>query len=117
MDITQLTFSENIDSNINNNDVIYYCPLEALGGFNTQLDESNIVKLGKVISTHANTMTVELTENNPIPTNNDFIFYVKDDEVNVSSLVGHFAEVKMKNTSTDKVELFRLSLGFANSSQ
>ena len=117
MDITQLTFTENVDSTVNSNDVIYYCPLTSLGGFNTQLDESNITKLGKVLNVHANTLTIELTENNPIPSVNDFIFCVKDDEVNISSLVGYFAEVKMKNTSTDKAELFRLSLGFANSSR
>jgi len=117
MDITQLTFADNIDSTVNNNDIVYYCPLDSLGGFQTQLDESNITKLGKVLNVHANIITVELTESNPIPSINDFIFCVKDDEVNVGSLVGYFAEVKMKNTSTEKAELFRLSLGYANSSR
>ena len=117
MDITQLVFSENLSNAVSINDVIYYCPTEALGGFNTQLDENEIIKLGKVLAVHANTLTVNLTENNPIPSANDFIFYVKDDEVNISSLLGYFAEVKMKNNSTEKAELFRLSLGYANSSR
>ena len=117
MDITQLVFSENLSNAVSINDVIYYCATDALGGFNTQLDENEIIKLGKVLAVHANTLTVNLTENNPIPTANDFIFYVKDDEVNISSLIGYFAEVKMKNNSTEKAELFRLSLGYANSSR
>jgi hypothetical protein len=117
MDITQLIFNENVDSTVSINDIIYYCSLDSLGGFDTQLDESKIKKLGKVLSVHANTLTVELTEDNPIPSANDFIFCVKDDEVNISSLVGYFAEVKMKNNSTEKAELFRLSLGYANSSR
>ena len=117
MSVTKLILDENIDLNVSNNDVIYYCSLEALGGFSTQLDETKIKKLGKVLNVHANVLIVELTESNPIPSENDFIFCVKDDEVNLSSLTGYFAEVKMKNTSTDKAELFRLSLGFANSSE
>tara|TARA_R100000808_G_scaffold22514_1_gene49002 strand:- start:6974 stop:7327 length:354 start_codon:yes stop_codon:yes gene_type:complete len=117
MNITRLILDESIDSTISNNDIIYYCAVEALGGFNTQLDETKIKKLGKVLSVHSNVLVVEVTENNPIPSQNDFIFCVKDDEVNLSSLTGYFAEVKMKNTSTEKAELFRLSLGFANSSQ
>ena len=69
------------------------------------------------MSIYSNVLIVEVTESNPIPSQNDFIFCVKDDEVNLSSLTGYFAEVKMKNTSTEKAELFRLSLGFANSSE
>ena len=117
MDVTQLVFSENLNNTVSINDIVYYCSIEALGGFNTQLDENEIIKLGKVLAVHANTLTVEITENNPIPTANDFVFYIKDDEVNISSLVGYFAEVKMKNNSTEKAELFRLSLGYANSSR
>ena len=117
MDVTKLILSENVTSTVNINDVVYYCSVSALGGFNAQLDESKVKKLGKVLNIHDKTIIVQLTESNPIPTSSDFIFCVKDDEVNISSLVGYFAEVKMKNTSTEKAELFRLSLGFANSSQ
>tara|TARA_R100000458_G_C8276163_1_gene251389 strand:- start:229 stop:582 length:354 start_codon:yes stop_codon:yes gene_type:complete len=117
MNVTRLVLDENIDSTVSVNDIIYYCSVEALGGFNAQLDETEIKKLGKVLSINSNVLIVEVTEDNPVPSQNDFIFCVKDDEVNLSSLTGYFAEVKMKNTSTEKAELFRLSLGFANSSQ
>lgn len=117
MSIVKLILDNTSDLNVSNNDIIYYCKLESAGGFNTQLDESKIKKLGKVLESHDKVLIVELTENNPVPSKDDFIFCVKDDEVNVSSLLGYFAEIKMKNNSTEKAELFRLSLGYANSSR
>lgn len=117
MATTQLIFQENLASNVNNGDVVYYSTLSDLGGFKTQLDESSITKLGTILNVHNNVIIVDLTENNPIPTQNDYIFISKDEEVNVNSLKGYFAEVKMKNTSTDKAELFRVTLGFSESSK
>jgi len=117
MDIARLTFDSNAESQASINDFVYYCSIQAVGGFKTQLDESNIKKLGKILSMSNNSITVELTEGNLLPLANDFIFTSKDEEVSVSSLLGHFAEVKMKNTSTDKAELFRITLGFSESSK
>lgn len=115
--ITRLTFEDNLDSTVNVGDTVYYCPLDSIGGFNVQLDENDITKLGTVLKIHSNVMMVTITTSNPMPSANDFIFTVKDEEVNVNSLKGYFAEVKMKNTSTEKAELFRITLGYSDSSK
>lgn len=117
MDITKLTFDDTIGHNVNIGDTVHYCSLSVLGGFNSQLEEGSIFKLGTVLNVASNSLIVLLTETNPLPLSTDFIFTSKDDEVNLSSLIGHFAEVKMKNTSTDKAELFRITLGFSESSK
>ena len=38
----------------------------------------------------------------------DFIMFSKNKEVNNNSLLGYYAEVKLINNSTDKIELFTL---------
>ena len=45
--------------------------------------------------------------NDPVP--GDFIMFQKDRNVNNTSLLGYYAEVKLKNNSTEKAELFALS--------
>tara|TARA_R110002020_G_scaffold41605_1_gene122574 strand:- start:457 stop:810 length:354 start_codon:yes stop_codon:yes gene_type:complete len=117
MNITKLTFDDNIGHNVSVGDTVHYCAVSTLGGFSSQLDEANVLKLGTVLNVAGNSLIVELTGTNPLPSSTDFIFTSKDDEVNISSLIGHFAEVKMKNTSTEKAELFRITLGFNESSK
>jgi len=51
------------------------------------------------------------------PTTGSFIFFVKDDEANVSSLLGYFAKVQFKNDSKEKAELFAISAEINESSK
>ena len=51
------------------------------------------------------------------PTTSSFIFFVKDDEANVSSLLGYFAKVQFKNDSKEKAELFTISAEINESSK
>ena len=48
---------------------------------------------------------------------NDFIMFSKDTRVNKNSLIGYYAEVKLNNDSTDKIELFSLSSEVIKSSK
>lgn len=48
---------------------------------------------------------------------NDFIMFSKNKEVNNSSLLGYYAEVKLTNNSTDKAELFALGSEVLESSK
>lgn len=117
MNITKLTFNGAVGHNVSVGDTVHYCAISLLGGFNSQLDDDSVFKLGTVLKVSSNALIVELVGDNPLPLSTDFIFTSKDDEVNLSSLIGHFAEVKMKNTSTEKAELFRITLGFSESSK
>ena len=46
-----------------------------------------------------------------------FIFFSKDNKANLSSLVGYYAEVVMKNESTSKAELYQVGSDISESSK
>ena len=48
---------------------------------------------------------------------NDFIMFSKDNKANMSSLMGYYAKVQMKNNSTSEAELFSLETDFFESSK
>jgi len=102
-------------------DQIYYATATSLGGFNVELNDSQIVQLGSVTqiteSLTTNTIVVDLILGVAIPSAGDFIFFSKDRSVNVSSLVGYFGEVTFKNSSTDKAELFSVACEISESSK
>ena len=41
MNITKLTFDDNIGHNVSVGDTVHYCAVSTLGGFSSQLDEAN----------------------------------------------------------------------------
>ena len=45
------------------------------------------------------------------------ILFSKDNAVNMSSILGYYAEVKMTNTSTSEAELFQVSADMFESSK
>jgi|TARA_R110000822_G_scaffold62399_1_gene153900 hypothetical protein len=47
----------------------------------------------------------------------DFIMFSKNTSVNKNSLIGYYAEVKLNNDSTDKIELFSLGSEVTKSSK
>ena len=48
---------------------------------------------------------------------NSFILFSKDNAVNLSSVVGYYAEVKMRNTATVQAELYQVSSEIFESSK
>lgn len=51
------------------------------------------------------------------PTANDFIFFVKDNLVELSSVTGYYSKVVMKNNSPNKAQLYNVSCEVAESSK
>ena len=51
------------------------------------------------------------------PTENNFIFFVKDHTVNMSSIRGYYGEVEFRNYSTSKAEMFATACEVAESSK
>ena len=64
--------------------------------------------------------SIKIDEVNPggtIPSSRDFIMFGKDTSANMSGLLGYFAEVKIKNNSKEKAEIYCLSSGVTLSSK
>ena len=67
--------------------------------------------------TETTTLTCEIDEATVVPTTSDFIFFSKDNKVNLTSLLGYYASVKFKNNSTSKAEMFSIGCEIAESSK
>tara|TARA_R100000234_G_scaffold106994_1_gene77825 strand:+ start:440 stop:793 length:354 start_codon:yes stop_codon:yes gene_type:complete len=52
-----------------------------------------------------------------MPTANDYVFFSKNNNVNMSELLGYYAEMKLVNDSTDEAELHSLSVSINESSK
>lgn len=93
-----------IDSTVSNstlNDVIYMGTIQAFTGS------------GPSWQIIVDTASLSFT----MPTANDYVFFSKNNEVDMGSLLGYYAEVKLVNDSTEEAELFSLSLGVEKSSK
>lgn len=122
MAIVTLNFNHDIiDSNVKVGDIIYYISstnLSLSGGFTIDGNIDNVIKLGAVDSLPtSNIVNVNVTGNVSIPTQNDYIFFSRDNQVQQRDLIGYFASVKLVNDSTEYAELFQVSLGAVESSK
>ena len=74
-------------------------------------DGGTIVFIGKVgtINTSTKTITTIGPPIQPLPSQYDFVFFVKDTEKNTSGIIGYYASAKMETNSGDKKELFAVN--------
>jgi len=107
-DIT-ITFTYDINDLVQVNDIVYY---QASGTV-------TITKLGTVaeINFTNKTITVTIADTTKIPSDNDYIFFSKDNKAHQSDITGYYAEAVMKNNSTEEAELYQLSAEIAESSK
>ena len=95
-------------------DIAYFIPdPSTLGGFNTSINQSTGVDqsptfIGPVEAFTETTITIDET-NGIVPASNDFIMFAKDSKINLSGVVGYFAEIKIKNNSTEKAEMYSIA--------
>lgn len=89
-------------------DLVYFVNLDADGK-----QTGDIVKLGECIAVVAGDTTyavdVQTTGDELLPVSGDYIFFGKNTEIETSGISGYYAEVTMKNDSTEKAELFAVS--------
>jgi hypothetical protein len=128
MPIAIITFPEAVNSSLQLGDIVYYSPTDSVPNSNIQkTTTSNIVKLGSVFSITTDPPTVQVTyddlpDNNGVstvfpPLINDYVMFEKDKQVNSSSLVGYYADIKLTNNSKKKIELFSLGSEVTESSK
>ena len=126
---TTLQFPRNSYPSLQVGDVGYYAVLEseAVAGFQVNNTQEQFVEIGKVKSidhstsltdgTLTTSITLDMADSVTPPTSSNFIFFSKDNKVNLTSLLGYFASVKFSNSSTSKAELFSISCEIAESSK
>ena len=108
-------------------DIAFYAtPNDDVAGFKNA-DENDITKIGDITSvdnttslddgTKTTTLTCNINTSTAIPTTSDFIFFAKNNKVNLTSLLGYYALVKFKNTSGSKAEMFSAACEIHESSK
>ena len=102
----------NFTGNINNDslqigDMAYFVTPTPSGGFAQSTIAPSLI--GDIVGITNNSITVNNPSSVLIPQFGDFIMFAKDSEVNLSGLVGYYAEIEIKNDSTEKAEMFSIS--------
>lgn len=112
-----LTFSTNPQlTGVMVNDSVYYIDSSV-----TNADMNNIVSIGTVSGFSGSgpyIMSVDTGSLNfNMPTANDYVFFSKNNEINMSEVLGYYAEVKLVNDSTEEAELFSVGSEISESSK
>ena len=132
MATTTITFNsslEQINQSLQVGDILYYALIQtSASGFygSTQFignSSNQVYKIGVVKSiahSESDDKVYIVTQNdgyiNPPPTNS-FIFFSKDNVVNVSALKGYYGQMKFVNTSNEPAELYAVSCEVTESSK
>ena len=102
-------------------DVAYYASTSSytLSDSSTVDYADSFVRLGAItgVNYDLKQITCDVSNNTTLPSNNDFLFFSKDNRANMTSLLGYYAEVEVKNNSTEKVELFAMGSEIFESSK
>ena len=103
-------------------DTVYYCPTKALGGFDTVDHDwdptTGMVELGRLVDIMGSSLIVNVPDPDHVNAQNgDFIMFSKNNTVNLSSILGYYSEVTLKNNSASEAELFSVGTQISESSK
>ena len=123
-----LTFNGQVNTSLSIGDTVYYINnISDTGAFDTgDVDgESNIIELGVVASIAQNVgnFTLQVDEIAGVfdginePDENSFVLFSKDNNAELSSILGYYSKVRFTNDSTHKAELFSVAVDVTQSSK
>jgi len=124
MPLATLTFSEPLNSSLQLGDIVYYSSTNSAPNSNIpKATTASMVKFGVVNNIIVDPPSVKVIYDAAIPlpsfspSNPDYIMFEKDKQVNSSSLIGYYADVKLVNDSKEDVMLFSLGSEVSESSK
>ena len=124
--MVQLYFIGDLNSSVQVGDTAYHVDYAAYGlsEFDTNTTQPIVIGTVKEITTSvtsdgAAAFTIDVQESGAIdpPTETSFIFFSKENKVNISKLTGYYGKAEFKNNSTTKAELFATSCEMHESSK
>jgi|TARA_R110002020_G_scaffold92789_4_gene224263 hypothetical protein len=84
-------------------------------------DREKVIMIGIITAITLTSITCDMDDSlaaqHGPPTINDFIMFSKDNKANLSSLLGYYSLVKLRNNSTEKAEIFSIAADFIESSK
>ena len=123
-----LTFPQQIQVSTQVGDMVLYCNPAGTTTYNattgtatsfSSAAQSDVVMIGPCLTIAANrlSMTIDYVAGTVLPTASSFILFSKDKYSNPSGLLGYYAEVCFKNTSSTEAELFSINADMFESSK
>ena len=94
-------------------DIIYYVPMVS----GKQTGEPTLLGECIAISGDRKMITIRVEDTVVIPTSGSYFMFAKNNKVNTSGLTGYYAEVEMKNDSTEEIELYAVNSEVVQSSK
>mgnify|MGYP003111852363 CR=1 FL=1 len=117
MALITLNFSQPINASCQVGDEAYHVTTSTSGGFT--INSNNIESLGSIREISADRLSM-VTFSTTAPGNlngtNKYIFFAKDNQANLSSMLGYFSKVKFVNDDTKEAELYEVGLNMFESS-
>ena len=110
---------DSITANLDNGawDIIYFVRIDPT----TNKQVGDVYRLGKcvAISSDSNSyvLDIDVDEKAQVPGVNDFVFFGKENKINISGVRGYYAEVEMKNDSSESAKLFSVGAEMIPSSK
>ena len=138
MALINLTFLHRINVSVQIGDTVYFTPTLPVGQPGTNgnwastttphmtRDRESVIEIGLVTNiSQWNGNNSVITADYPdalaaqygVPQETDFIMFSKDNKANLSSLLGYFALVDVRNNSTERAEMFGIAADFVESSK
>ena len=142
MAIITLNFPHNINVSVQVGDVGYYVPTFPVGTPTASTlnpawtygpthaatttphytnSRENVISMGIIKAITLTSITCDmpnaLAAQYGTPTTADFIMFSKDNKANLSSLLGYYSLLKLRNDSTSKAEMFSIATDFVESSK
>ena len=130
-----LEFPHDINVSVQVGDIAYYVNTDPVGVNRTwestttphwTADRTDVIMIGpitSIISWNGSVTTIIANMPHDIaaqygpPDTDDFIMFSKDNKVNLSSLLGYYSLIKLRNNSTEKAEIFSIAADFFESSK
>lgn len=116
----RITLNNNIQNvSLQVGDIAYFTNGYQTNSNSTVVHAASPEYIGKITAIGPNYIDIANPQSNiSSPLNdNDFLMFSKDTRVNKSSLLGYYAEVKLTNESTEKIEMFSLGSEVTQSSK
>tara|TARA_R110001592_G_scaffold221867_1_gene476825 strand:+ start:414 stop:758 length:345 start_codon:yes stop_codon:yes gene_type:complete len=109
-----LTFSNPVQDSVQIGDIAYFSSTSTVGNFNTA---GTINKIGAITAVTDLSISCDIEPFAVRPSANDFILFSKDNQANMASIAGYYAEVDMQNNDTAAAEIFTVSSEVVESSK
>ena len=114
MDTITITFLNPLQTSIQVGDTAYFTN----NLFNqSAIGIDSVIEMGVITAISSNSITCQIPPTTERPTAQSFILFSKDNNPNISGLLGYFAEVELRNDSIDKAELFSVGSEIFESSK